>query len=175
MIQIKDKDFILYISEDMLAKRVQEMGAKISRDFKGQSPLLVGVLNGSFMFLADLAKSISIPVEICFLKISSYQGTASTGKVKDISTLEVDLNGRPVIIVEDIVDTGLSMSYLIEKIRKLGPTSISIATLLTKPDALQYPVKVDYVGFEIPNKFVVGYGLDYDGYGRNLPAIYQLK
>lgn len=175
MIQIKDKEFIAYISEEMLMQRVRDMGIKISRDFQGQFPLLIGVLNGSFMFLADLAKSISIPVEISFIKISSYQGTHSTGKVKDTYGLDMDLKGRPVIIVEDIVDTGLSMSFLCEKIKKLGPKSINIATLLTKPDALQHPVKVDYVGFEIPNKFVVGYGLDYDGYGRNLPAIYQLK
>lgn len=175
MIQIKDKEFISYISEEMLLQRVREMGGKISRDFEGQSPVLLGVLNGSFMFLADLAKSISIPVEICFLKVSSYQGTNSTGKVKDMSSLDIDLKDRPAIIVEDIVDTGLSMNYLLGKIKKLGPKSVSIATLLTKPDALQHPVKVDYVGFEIPNKFVVGYGLDYDGYGRNLPAIYQLK
>lgn len=175
MIQIKDKEFIAYISEEMLTQRVRDMGIKISLDFQGQFPLLVGVLNGSFMFLADLAKSISIPIEISFIKISSYQGTTSTGKVKDMSGLDVDLKGRPVIIVEDIVDTGLSMSFLCEKIKKLEPKSISVATLLTKPDALQHPVKVDYVGFEIPNKFVVGYGLDYDGYGRNLPAIYQLK
>jgi hypoxanthine phosphoribosyltransferase len=175
MIQIKDKQFISYISEEMLLQRVREMGGKISRDFKDQSPLILGVLNGSFMFLADLAKSISIPVEINFLKISSYQGTSSTGQIKEKSILNVELKGRCVIIVEDIVDTGLSMAYLVEKIKKLEPKSISIATLLTKPDALQHPVKVDYVGFEIPNKFVVGYGLDYEGYGRNLPAIYQLK
>lgn len=175
MIQIKDKEFISYITEEMLAKRVRELGGEISRDFRSESPVLLGVLNGSFMFLSDLAKSISIPLEICFLKISSYQGTHSTGKVKDMSTLDIDLNERCVIIVEDIVDTGLSMTYLLEKIRRLNPKSISIATLLTKPEALQHPVKVDYVGFEIPNRFVVGYGLDYDGYGRNLPAIYQLK
>lgn len=159
----------------MLAMRIREMGEEISRDFRSEYPVLVGVLNGSFMFLSDLAKSISIPLEICFLKISSYQGTHSTGKVKDMSNLDIDLKNRCVIIVEDIVDTGLSMSYLLEKIKNLNPKKISIATLLTKPDALQHPVKLDYVGFQIPNKFVVGYGLDYDGYGRNLPAIYQLK
>ena len=155
--------------------RVREMGRKISIDFEGQSPVLLGILNGSFMFLSDLAKSISIPVEICFLRISSYQGTKSSGRVKELSSLDVDLKDRPIIIVEDIVDTGLSMAYTLDKIKKLEPKSISIAALLTKPEALQHPVKVDYMGFEIPNKFVVGYGLDFDGYGRNLPSIYQLK
>lgn len=175
MIQIKDKEFVPYISAEALQQRIKVLGEEISRDFEGETPVLLGILNGSFMFASDLVKSINTPMEITFLKIASYEGQASTGKIKSLLGLDKPLEGRSVIIVEDIVDTGLSMTHILEELSSHSPKRISIAALLVKPDALQYPIAVDYVGFEIPNKFVVGYGLDYDGLGRNIPEIYQLK
>jgi hypoxanthine phosphoribosyltransferase len=175
MIKIKDKDFEPFIDQETLAKKVEEMGKQISLEFKDESPILLGVLNGSFMFLSDLAKQIRIPVEISFVKIASYTGTVSSGKINGILGLEVDMTDRTILIVEDIVDTGLSMNHLIDMVALHQPKKIAVATLLLKPEALKFDVKIDYVGFEIPNKFVVGYGLDYDGYGRNLSQIYQLK
>ncbi len=175
MITLKDKSFVPFLSEDAIVQKVHELGSKISDDYKGKEPILLGVLNGSFMFLSDLAKQITIPSIISFIKISSYEGDSSTGVIKNLIGLQIDLKGRDVLIVEDIVDTGLSMVHLLELLGEHQPASIRIVTLLSKPEALQYKVVLDYVGFDIPNKFVVGYGLDYDGLGRNLPAIYQLK
>ncbi|WP_336246152.1 hypoxanthine phosphoribosyltransferase [Cognataquiflexum nitidum] len=175
MISIKDKIFVPYITANSLTQRVGEIGGEISKDFKEDCPVLLGILNGSFIFLSDLAKSISIPLEVSFVKISSYSGTSSTGNVRNLLGLDIDLKNRSVIIVEDIIDTGLSMNYLLEMIKKESPKKIAIATLLFKPDALAYPININYIGYEIPNKFVVGYGLDFDGLGRNLPEIYQLK
>jgi hypoxanthine phosphoribosyltransferase len=175
MVEVKDKRFVPYLSEADLSQRISSMGAKISSDFGGKTPVLLGVLNGAFMFLSDLAKTIDVPVEIQFVKVASYESTASTGKVKDLIGLNIDLTGREVIIVEDIVDTGLSMKHILNIVGEKNPVKISIATLLLKPEALKEPLDIDYIGFEIPNKFVVGYGLDYDGLGRNLKEIYQLQ
>jgi hypoxanthine phosphoribosyltransferase len=175
MISIKDKIFVPYITANSIKQRVAEIGNEISKDYKDECPVLIGVLNGSFIFLSDLAKNISIPVEISFIKVSSYSGTSSTGSVKNVLGLDIDLKDRSVIIVEDIIDTGLSIKHLVEIIQSENPKSIAITSLLLKPDALLYPVKADYVGFEIPNKFVVGYGMDFDGLGRNLSELYQLK
>lgn len=175
MISIKDKVFVPYITANSIQQRVAEIGAEISKDFKEDCPILIGVLNGSFIFLSDLAKNISIPVEISFVKVSSYSGTNSTGFVKNLLGLDFDLNKRSVIIVEDIIDTGLSMKHLLEMVQRENPKKIAIASLLLKPDALVHQLNVNYIGFEIPNKFVVGYGLDFDGLGRNLPELYQLK
>jgi hypoxanthine phosphoribosyltransferase len=175
MISIKNKVFVPYITANSLQQRVAEIGNEISKDFKEECPILIGVLNGSFIFLSDLAKSITIPIEISFVKVSSYSGTSSTGAVKNLLGLDFDLNERSVIIVEDIIDTGLSMKHLLEMIQRENPKRIAIATLLLKPEALIHPINVNYVGFEIPNKFVVGYGMDFDGLGRNLPELYQLK
>ncbi|HSJ68418.1 MAG TPA: hypoxanthine phosphoribosyltransferase [Anditalea sp.] len=175
MIEVKDKKFIPYLSEDQLAEKISELGSRISQDYIGKEPILLGILNGAFMFLSDLAKSIDIPVEIHFIKVASYESFSSTGKVKDLIGLNIDLEGREVIVVEDIIDTGLSMKHIKGLIANKNPANISVATLLLKPEALQEKLEVAYVGFEIPNKFVVGYGLDYDGYGRNLKEIYQLK
>jgi hypoxanthine phosphoribosyltransferase len=175
MISIKDKIFVPYITANSIKQRVAEIGNEISKDYKDECPVLIGVLNGSFIFLSDLAKNISIPVEISFIKVSSYSGTSSTGSVKNVLGLDIDLKERSVIIVEDIIDTGLSIKHLVEIIQSENPKSIAITSLLLKPDALLYPVKADYVGFEIPNKFVVGYGMDFDGLGRNLSELYQLK
>jgi hypoxanthine phosphoribosyltransferase len=175
MISIKDKVFVPYITANSLQQRVAEIGTEISKDFKEDCPILLGVLNGSFIFLSDLAKSISIPMQISFVKVSSYSGTSSTGNVKNLLGLDIDLKNRSVIIVEDIIDTGLSMKHLLEMVQKENPKKIAIATLLLKPEALAHPLSVNYIGYEIPNKFVVGYGMDFDGLGRNLPELYQLK
>lgn len=174
-VKIKDKEFVPFISAESIDQRLKILGAQISKDFKNDNPILLGVLNGSFMFLSDLAKYIDIPSEFTFVKLSSYSGENSTGKVKNLIGLDSDLKGRKVIVVEDIVDSGLSMNHLLENLHAKEPLDISIVSLLFKPEALKFPVKIDYVGFEIANKFVVGYGLDYDGLGRNLPSIYQLK
>lgn len=175
MIKIKGKEFVPFIKAKEIDKRLEAIGAQISLDFKDETPVLIGVLNGSFMFLSDLVKYLNISTEISFIKIASYSGIGSTGKVTDLIGLESELEGRRVIIIEDVIDTGLSMSHLVKTIQTKNPKSISIATLLFKPDALKYPIDIDYIGFKIENKFVVGYGLDYDGMGRNIPAIYQLK
>ncbi|MFD2033181.1 hypoxanthine phosphoribosyltransferase [Belliella marina] len=175
MMIIKDKEFVPFISEETIDQRLKTLGAQISSDFQNEKPILLGVLNGSFMFLSDLAKYIDIPAEFSFVKLSSYSGQSSTGKVKDLIGLDSDLKGRKIIVVEDIIDSGLSMNHLLESIQSREPLQVAVVTLLYKPDAIKYPVKIDYVGFEIPNKFVVGYGLDYDGFGRNIPSIYQLK
>ena len=174
MIQVKDKTFKSYITQSAIEKRVMEMGKAITNDYDGKNPVIIGVLNGAYMFLADLSKFIGIPAEVSFIKISSYQGETSTGKVKKMLGLDTDLQDRHVLIVEDIVDTGLSMVHLLGQIYEKNPASVKTVPLLHKPEALQHKVPLDYVGFEIPNKFVVGYGLDYDGYGRNISEIYQL-
>jgi len=174
MIQIKDKQFVPFIKEPELLQRVSALGRQITEDYRGSSPLLIGIMNGAFMFLSDLAKHIDLPVELSFVKISSYESMASTGTVRPLIGLDTALAGRDVIIVEDIVDTGLSMSYILEMVQKSKPKSLQIATLLLKPEALKKKIEARYIGFEIPNKFVVGYGLDYDGLGRNLKEIYQL-
>lgn len=174
MIQIKDKRFAPFIEESQLLERVAELGRNITKDYRGTSPLLIGIMNGAFMFLSDLSKNIDLPVELSFVKISSYKSTSSTGTVTPLIGLDTALEGRDVIIVEDIVDTGLSMSYILEMVQKNRPNSLEVATLLLKPEALRKDIQPKYVGFEIPNKFVVGYGLDYDGLGRNLKEIYQL-
>jgi hypoxanthine phosphoribosyltransferase len=175
MVRLHDKDFVPFIDEKALQNRIAQLGNRISEDFKGTSPLLIGVLNGSFMFLSDLSKHIHIPTEISFIKVSSYASTTSTGAVTELIGLQEQIKDRHVIIVEDIVDTGLSMKVLLEKLNEQKPSKIAIVSLLLKPEALVHPINVDYIGFEIPNKFVVGYGLDYNGLGRNLPEIYQLK
>ena len=175
MIKIKDKEFVPFISAEEIDNRLKALGAQISLDFKNDNPIIIGVLNGAFMFLSDLAKYLNISTEISFIKVASYSGTGSTGKVTDLIGLESVLSGRRVIIVEDIIDTGLSMNHLLKTINAKNPKSVSVTTLLYKPDALKYDVAIDYIGFEIENRFVVGYGLDYDGLGRNIPAIYQLK
>ena len=151
------------------------MGADISSDFSEGPAVLIGVLNGAFMFLSDLTKNIKVPVEVTFIKVASYVGSQSSGEVKNLIGLDLDLEGKSVIIVEDIIDTGLSMKFLLELVKEKKPKKIAIASLLLKPDALIHDISIDYVGFEIPNRFVVGYGMDYDGLGRNLPALYQLK
>ncbi len=174
MIKVLDKQFVPYISEEKLQARINEMAIEISEDYNKKDPLFLGILNGAFIFASDLYKKISITSTITFIKLASYKGTASTGNVITAIGLEENIKDRNIIIIEDIVDTGKTLSAFLPTIQNMQPASIEICTLLQKPDALLHPLNVKYVGFNIPNQFVVGYGLDYDGYGRNFPMIYQL-
>ena len=174
MITIHDKTFTPFISQETIENRIAELATQINTDYEGRKPVFLVVLNGAFLFASELVKNIPLSCEITFVRLSSYSQTESTGKVRQIIGLEEKLTDRDVIIVEDIVDTGLTMHQLLQQIKDLGPSSIEIATLLHKPEAIKKPVDLRYVGFEIPNRFVVGYGLDYDGLGRNLDALYVL-
>lgn len=173
-IQVHDKTFKPYLSEEQLAERISELAKTITADYKDKNPMFIGILNGSFMFASDLFKQIDTPASISFIKLASYKGTSSTGTVITAIGLEENLHGKDIILVEDIVDTGKTMTEFIPTLLQQNPASVRICTLLQKPDALKFPLEVHYVGFSIPNKFVVGYGLDYDGLGRNYPAVYQL-
>jgi len=173
-IRVHDKKFEVYLSAGKIQERVQELAFAINQDFSGKKPLFVAVLNGAFMFASDLFKHITIDAEICFIKLASYKGMKSSGKVVTSIGLEEDLFGKDVIILEDIVDTGKTLHHFLPKLLHQQPKTMKIATLLHKPEATKYQLTLDYVGFEIPDKFVVGYGLDYDGLGRNYADIYQL-
>ena len=173
-IKIKDKEFIPMISEAEIKERVKLVAEQISNDMKGKNPLLLAVLNGSFVFAADLMRMINVPCEISFVKMSSYEGTASTGKVKQLIGLNDDIKGRTVIIVEDIIESGLTMQTLLEQLKEKEPESVHICTLLRKPEWLKVPLDTEDVAIEIPNDFILGYGLDYDQQGRNLRDIYTV-
>ena len=162
------------ISRADIEARVAVLGAEISRDYAGQRPLIIAILNGSFIFAADLFRALTIEAEISFIKLASYKGTSSTGSVVTAIGLEEKPGGRHVIILEDIVDTGRTLHGFLPEITQRRPASVKIATFLSKPEARKYDVRADYVGFEIPDSFVVGYGLDYDGLGRHLPELYTL-
>ncbi|GAA0523360.1 hypoxanthine phosphoribosyltransferase [Chitinophaga japonensis] len=174
VIKVHDKEFQPYIGSEELQLRIQEMAAQLSKDLQGEKPLFIAILNGSFMFAADIFKHLSIEAEISFIKLVSYKGTKSTGNVVTSIGLDEDLYGRTVVILEDIVDTGKTLHRFLPQLEHQQPKKLLIAALLTKPEALTHPVKIDYLGFSVPNKFLLGYGLDYDGLGRNLPEIYQL-
>jgi hypoxanthine phosphoribosyltransferase len=174
MINILDKTFVPFIPAETIETRVNELAALISKDYENLCPVFLVVLNGAFMFASELVKRVSLSCEVTFIRFSSYQKTESTGSVKEIIGIDQNLRDRDIIIIEDIVDTGLTMSELVKKVQEMSPKSVEIATLLHKPDALKTPVSMRYTGFEIENKFVVGYGLDYDGIGRNLDSIYVL-
>lgn len=174
-IQVLDKKFIPFLTADVIQQRVKEIASEINRDYEGKNPLFIAVLNGSFMFAADLMKEINIQTAISFIKLASYKGTTSTGHVITAIGLEEALTNRHIILVEDIIDTGKTLHAFLPQLQQQQPASIKIVSLLSKPSALKYPIHADYVGFEIPNKFVVGYGLDYDGAGRNISEILQLK
>jgi hypoxanthine phosphoribosyltransferase len=174
IIKVHDKSFDTYLSEEVIQNRIKEMAAEINRDYAGTKPLFIAILNGSFMFASDLFKQLSINAEICFIKLASYKGMKSSGNVVTSIGLEDDLFGKDVVIVEDIVDTGKTLHNFLPKLLHQQPKSLKIASLLHKSEATEYPLQLDYIGFDIPNKFVVGYGLDYDGLGRNLKEIYQL-
>lgn len=173
-IRIKDKQFKTFITEEQILEEVARVGEEINRDLADANPLFVSVLNGSFMFTADLMKHVSVPCEISFVKLASYAGTSSTGKVKELVGLNDDITGRTIVIVEDIIDTGLTMERLIETLKARNPKEIRIATLLVKPDKLKVDLDINYIAMSIPNDFIVGYGLDYDGLGRNYRDIYTV-
>lgn len=175
IVQIKDKRFKTFISEDEIQQRVKAVADRINHDMEGKKPLLLAVLNGSFVFAADLMRHITIPCEISFVKLASYEGTVSTGKVVEVMGLNEDITGRDVIIVEDIVDTGKTMERMLDTLGTRNPNSLHICTLLLKPEKLKIPLNIEYAAMEIPNDFIVGYGLDYDGLGRNLRDIYVVK
>lgn len=174
IINVHDKQFDTYLSAETIAKRINELAAEINRDYAGKRPLFIAILNGSFMFASDLFKQLEIEAELCFIKLASYKGMKSSGNVVTSIGLEDDLFGKDVIIVEDIVDTGKTLHNFLPKLVHQQPKTLKIAALLHKKEATAYPLTLDYIGFEIPDKFVVGYGLDYDGLGRNLKEIYQL-
>lgn len=173
-IQIKDKTFVVSIPETAILRQVKRVAEEIERDYAGQNPLFLAVLNGAFVFAADLIRSVHLPSEITFVKLSSYEGMSSTGSVKKMIGLNTNLKGRPVIIVEDIIDSGQTMVHLLDELAEHEPASVAICALLVKPDNLKVQLDVKYCCLEIPNDFIVGYGLDYDGEGRNLRDIYTV-
>ena len=174
VINILDKKFETSYPEEEILKRVKAVADRINTDMAGKNPLLLAVLNGSFMFAADLMRMITIPCEISFVKLASYQGTTSTGEIKEVIGINEDLTGRTVIIVEDIVESGLTMKRMIDTLGTRNPASIHICSLLLKPEKLKIDLNIEYAAMEIPNDFIVGYGLDYDQQGRNLRDIYTL-
>jgi hypoxanthine phosphoribosyltransferase len=173
-IKVHDKSFEIYLSEKEIQQKISEIAQQINEDYKGKKPLFIAILNGSFMFAADLFKQLTIDAEICFIKLVSYKGMKSSGHITTAIGLDQDLFGRDVVIIEDIVDTGKTLGHFLPKLQHQQPASLKIAALLHKPDAAVHQLAINYTGFSIPNKFVVGYGLDYDGYGRNLKEIYQV-
>lgn len=175
MIQLHDKEFVPFISAQEIDFAIAAMAAEVQDDFQDETPVFIGVLNGSFMVVADFMKHYKAPCEVSFIKMASYEGTASTNAVKQLIGLNQDLTGRSVIIIEDIVDTGNTLVELKALFKQQNVKHFKIATLFLKPDAYKKDIKIDYVGIRIPDKFIVGFGLDYDGLGRNLPEVYQLK
>lgn len=173
-LQVKDKRFAVSIPEAELQKEISRVAAEITKDMQGKEPLFMPVLNGSFIFAADLLREIPIPCEVSFIKLASYQGTQSTGEIREVIGLTQDITGRHVIIVEDIIDSGLTMAHMIDTLQRQNPASISVCSMLVKPDALKVKVPIAYCCMEIPNDFIVGFGLDYDGFGRNTRDIYTL-
>jgi hypoxanthine phosphoribosyltransferase len=173
-IRVHDKTFETYLNEETIQARVKEMAEALNKEYAGRRPLFIAILNGSFMFASDLFKCLTIDAEICFIKLASYKGMKSSGSVVTTIGLDDDLFGKDVVIIEDIVDTGKTLYNFLPKLEHQQPASIKLAALLHKPEATKFPLTIDYKGFSIPEKFVVGYGLDYDGLGRNLKEIYQL-
>ena len=174
IIQIRDKRFRISIPEATLKSRIKEVAQQISKDMEGKNPLFLGVLNGAFMFAADLMREMTIPCEVSFVKLASYQGTTSTGKIQEVIGINENLSGRTVIIVEDIVESGMTMKRMMEQIGTRNPASVHICTLFFKPDKLKEDLDLDYVAFSIPDDFIVGYGLDYDQAGRELKDVYTI-
>ena len=174
VIQVKDKKFIPYLTAAEIDAQIKRLGEEINRDYKDKNPLFIAILNGSFIFASDLFKELTIAAEICFIKLASYKGTRSTGHVITSIGLDEPLKGRDVIILEDIVDTGKTLNEFLPQLHDQHPASLKIVALLHKPEALKHPITIDYLGFNVPDKFLLGYGLDYDGLARNLKEIYQL-
>ena len=173
-LQVKDKRFAVSIPEAELQKEIRRVADEITKDMQGKEPLFMPVLNGSFIFAADLLREIPIPCEVSFIKLASYQGTQSTGEIREVIGLTQDITGRHVIIVEDIIDSGLTMAHMIDTLQRQNPASISVCSMLVKPDALKVKVPIAYCCMEIPNDFIVGFGRDYDGFGRNTRDIHTL-
>lgn len=173
-IKLHDKMFRTSYPEEEIQNNVKAVADRINKDMEGKNPLFLAVLNGSFMFAADLLRMITVPCEISFVKLASYQGTMSTGKIKEVVGINEDISGRTVIILEDIVETGLTIKRMIDSLGTRNPASVHICTLLLKPDRLQVNLDIEYAAMSIPNDFIVGYGLDYDRQGRNLRDIYTL-
>jgi hypoxanthine phosphoribosyltransferase len=173
-LQVKDKKFAVSIPEAEILKQVKRVAGEINRDYEGREPLFLAVLNGAFIFAADLMKEVALPSEIQFIKLASYEGTTSTGAVTETIGMTADISGRDVVIIEDIVDTGLTMQHLVDSLSARSPRSIAICSLLVKPANLKIDLDIRYKCFEIPNDFILGYGLDYDGFGRNTRDIYTV-
>lgn len=173
-IRILDRDFQLSIPSERIQSAIKSVADKLNSDYKGKNPLFIVVLNGAFMFASDLIKLTNFDSEITFVKFASYEGDSSTGNVKQLIGFNEEIKGKDIVILEDIVDTGLTLKNINEQLNELNPASIRIAALLFKPDACKIDLKLDYVGIEIPNDFIVGYGLDYNGRGRNLEDIYSV-
>ena len=175
VVNINGETFRVYLTHEEIQQRIKQMGTQLSQEFKDKKPIFIGVLNGAYIFLADLMRYVTIPCEVDFLKLSSYgDEKVSSGEVHDLKEIDADIKGRYVILVEDIIDTGLSMKYLVDKVKRKEPASLSVVTMLHKPEATQHNVQIDYTGFKIPNLFVLGYGLDFAQEGRNLAQIYLL-
>jgi hypoxanthine phosphoribosyltransferase len=173
-VKVHDKSFHIYIEAQRINERVKELAALLNKDFEGEQPLFVAVLNGSFMFAADLLKNLEFACEIQFVKVSSYHGTQSSGKIQQVLGLSQPVKGRRLVIIEDIIDSGLTIDFLQKQLALAEPKSMSICSLLVKPKALKVALDIAYTGFEVENEFLVGYGLDYDGLGRNLRHLYQV-
>jgi len=173
-VKVHDKLFELSINENAIQKEVTRIAKEMNSELADKDPIFMGILNGAFMFASDLYKQLTFPCQITFLKLASYSGTSSTGTVKQLIGINRDLKDRVVVVLEDIVDTGITLETIIRQLSGYEPAEIKVATFLHKPDATIKEVKLDYVGMEIPNDFIIGYGLDYDGYGRNFKEIYQL-
>jgi hypoxanthine phosphoribosyltransferase len=173
-VQVKDRQFSLYISENKIKEQVKKIAGQINTDLNGKNPLLLVILNGAFVFAADLLRDVTIPCEVSFIRLASYEGTSSTGEVKQLIGLNEDIEGRTVVIVEDIIDSGLTMQELLLILAKKNPKEIRIASLFVKPNNLKVDLNIHYRCFDIENDFIVGYGLDYDQQGRNLPDIYKV-
>lgn len=174
-IQILDHTFVPYLSEEQIKTQVNRVAQEMANDLKEEVPVFIGVLNGSFMFVADLMKEYHYPAELSFVKMASYEGTTSTNQVTQLLGLDIDITDKHVVLIEDIVDTGNTIVELYNIINRYKIKSVRIATLFFKPEAYTKDIPLDYIGFEIPNKFIVGYGLDYNKQGRNIPAVYQIK
>jgi hypoxanthine phosphoribosyltransferase len=174
-IKVHDKYFVPFLSENDIQEKVRQLASQLNKDYEDKRPLFIAILNGSFMFAGDIFKYLNIDAEICFIKLASYKGTKSSGQVFTAIGLDIDITGRHVIILEDIIDTGKTLNHFLPQLINQQPASLKIAILLHKPEATVYPVNIDYCCFSIPDKFVVGYGLDYNGLGRNISSIYQLK
>ncbi|HTE07975.1 MAG TPA: hypoxanthine phosphoribosyltransferase [Flavitalea sp.] len=173
-IRVHDKIFKPYLTQEEISTRVSFIAEQLNSDYNGKKPLFVAILNGSFIFASDLFKKLNIEVEICFIKLASYKGSKSTGRVVTAIGLDAEIYGRDLVIVEDIIDTGKTLTEFLPQLQHQQPSSLKVVALLHKAEATIFPITIDYLGFTIPDKFVVGYGLDYDGLGRNIPEIYTL-